>query len=308
VPPEVPPARRGPGPQPRLLNTVPTELPRLLRSRGRVPRGACGMLAVGFARSCPRARRAGATRRGSARGPEPRAGSPRRGGSRQDLPASAPVGRRGGMPDRPGGGCRVRDGARIRGPACAVRADARASRASAESAARRVEHGVRLSAGPPPDRFLVGLAVLSLVAMGRRALRLQAGVDAAIGLFGAGSCLCALVETAGELIAFRVLQALGGVMLLRSGSRSSRSARDRSRSAGARRPRAAGAPGADLRAHPRRRDHRRSGLAMAVRREPVNRSCGDRRRCARARRSSRSPPGCCSSGCWRGTALASHGA
>jgi hypothetical protein len=143
VPPEVPPARRGPGPQPRLLNTVPTELPRLLPSRGRVPRGACGMLAVGFARSYPRARRAGATRRGSARGPEPRAGSPRRGGSRQDLPASAPVGRRGGMPDRPGGGCRVRDGARIRGPACAVRADARASRASAESAARRVEHGVR---------------------------------------------------------------------------------------------------------------------------------------------------------------------
>ena len=96
MPPEIPPARRGPGPQPRLLNTVPTELPRLLRSRGRVPRGACGMLAVGFARSCPRARRAGATRRGSARGPEPRAGSPRRGGSRQDLPASAPVGRRGG--------------------------------------------------------------------------------------------------------------------------------------------------------------------------------------------------------------------
>ena len=50
--------------------------------------------------------------------------------------------------------------------------------------------------------------------MGRRALRLQAGVDAAIGLFGAGSCLCALVETAGELIAFRVLQAVSGVMVL----------------------------------------------------------------------------------------------
>jgi hypothetical protein len=60
---------------------------------------------------------------------------------------------------------------------------------------------------------------------------------------------------------------------------------------GARRPRAAGAPGADLRAHPRRRDHRRSELAMGVRREPANRNCGDRRRRARARRSSRSPPG-----------------
>jgi hypothetical protein len=45
--------------------------------------GAAGRLrhaAVGFARLCPRARHAGATRRGSARGPEPRAGSPRRGG------------------------------------------------------------------------------------------------------------------------------------------------------------------------------------------------------------------------------------
>ena len=47
------------------------------------------------------------------------------------------------MPDRPGGGRRVRDGARLRRPACAVRAHARPSRASAEPAARRAEHGVR---------------------------------------------------------------------------------------------------------------------------------------------------------------------
>jgi hypothetical protein len=60
---------------------------------------------------------------------------------------------------------------------------------------------------------------------------------------------------------------------------------------GARSPRAAGAPGADLRAHSRRPDHRRSELAMGVRREPANRNCGDRRRRARTRRSSRSPPG-----------------
>jgi MFS family permease len=70
-----------------------------------------------------------------------------------------------------------------------------------------------LSAGRPPDRFLVGLAVLSLVGVGRRALRIQSGVDAAIALFRAGSCPCA-VETAGELIAFRVLQAVSGVMVL----------------------------------------------------------------------------------------------
>ena len=128
MPPEVPPARGGPGPQPRLLNTVPTELPRLLRSRGRVPRGACGMLAIGFTRLCPRARRAGATRRGSARGPEPRAGSPlRRESARPPCFGTCRPPRR--EPDRPGGGCRVRDGARIRRPACAVRAHARASRA-----------------------------------------------------------------------------------------------------------------------------------------------------------------------------------
>jgi hypothetical protein len=92
------------------------------------------------------------------------------------------------MPDRPGGGCRVRDGARIRGTACAVRADARASRASDESAARRVEHGVRperraapgslprRAGGPEPRRD------------GRRAPRLQAGVDAAIALLPARAC------------------------------------------------------------------------------------------------------------------------
>jgi hypothetical protein len=82
-----------------------------------------------------------------------------------------------------------------------------------------------------------------------------------------------------------------GTWWCRSGSRSSRSVLDRSSRPGARRPRAGGALSADLRAHPRRRDHRRSELAMGVRREPANRDCGDRRRRARARRSSRSPPG-----------------
>ena len=79
----------------------------------------------GVGRSCRRARRARTTRGGSARGPESRAGPPRRGGGRQDRPAPAPVGSCGRMPDRPGGRRRVRDGARVRRPACAVRADAR---------------------------------------------------------------------------------------------------------------------------------------------------------------------------------------
>ena len=61
-------------------------------------------------------------------------------------------------------GRRLRDGARVRRPAPAVRADARSPRAAARPAARRARHGVRPDArAPPPDRFLVGLAVLSLL-------------------------------------------------------------------------------------------------------------------------------------------------
>ena len=50
------------------------------------------------------------------------------------------------MPRRPGGRGRLRDGARVRRPAPAVRADARSARAAAGPAARRARHGVRADA------------------------------------------------------------------------------------------------------------------------------------------------------------------
>ena len=61
-----------------------------------------------------------------------------------------------GMPGRAGGGRRVRDGARVRRAASAVRADAGPPRAPARPAARRAGHGVRAergdAAGPLPRR------------------------------------------------------------------------------------------------------------------------------------------------------------
>ena len=81
-------------------------------------------------------------------GPEPRAGPARRGGRRQDRAAGAPGGERLGVPGRPRGGRRVRDGAPVRRPARAVRADARPPAAPSGPAARRAEHGVRARRGP----------------------------------------------------------------------------------------------------------------------------------------------------------------
>ena len=55
----------------------------------------------------------------------------------------------------------VGDGAGLRQPASAVRADARSARAAAGAAASGARDRVRAAApAPPPDRFLVGLAVL----------------------------------------------------------------------------------------------------------------------------------------------------
>ena len=69
------------------------------------------------------------------------------------------------MPDRPGGGRRVRDGLAFAGLHALCAPDARPARAPARPrSATRCSTAFGLSAGPPPDRFLVGLAVLSLLA------------------------------------------------------------------------------------------------------------------------------------------------
>ena len=103
-----------PTPEPGRGARAPGDLsPAILRCAHARPRPAI----TGVARPCQRARRAGATRRGSTCGPEPCAAPPRRGRSGQDGPVAAPVGGRRGMPDRLGGRRRVRDGAR-HSPAC----------------------------------------------------------------------------------------------------------------------------------------------------------------------------------------------
>ena len=62
-------------------------------------------------------------------------------------------------------GRRVRDGAAVRGPASAVRADARpARRAAGAAAGRAAASRSACPPAPPPDRFLVALAALSLLA------------------------------------------------------------------------------------------------------------------------------------------------
>ena len=63
---------------------------------------------------------------------------------------------------RPSGGGRVGDGAGVRRAASAVRADARSARALPAPQRQALEIVFGLSAGGAPDRFLVGLAVLSL--------------------------------------------------------------------------------------------------------------------------------------------------
>ena len=88
----------------------------------------------------------------------------RRGGRRQDRAAASlrPPGV--GLPRRAGRRRRVRDGAAVRGAAPAVRADARPARRAPGAAAGGARRRAGPRSGAAPDRFLVALAALSLLA------------------------------------------------------------------------------------------------------------------------------------------------
>ena len=85
---------------------------------------------------------------------------------------------RGGLPDRPGRRRRVGDRARLRRPAPALRAppgDGWTSCPAPQRDALGTAFGLR--AGSPPDRFLVGLAVLTLLGLVAEDLPLICVVD-----------------------------------------------------------------------------------------------------------------------------------
>ena len=109
-------------------------------------------------------RRAGPTSRRGAWRREPGAGDAWRAGCGQDgaagLPGRAGVGLPGGARRR----CRGGDGVRVRRGASVVRADAGSPGAAPSSPGAALRTAFGLGPGSAPDRFLVALAVLSLLA------------------------------------------------------------------------------------------------------------------------------------------------
>ena len=138
----------------------------------------------------------------------------------------------------------------------------------------------------------------------------------AISLFTAGSALCSTAQSLEMLVAFRVLQGLGGGMLMPLGMTILTKAAGPERlGPGDVRPRRADAARPDLRPHPRRLAHRHRVLALDLPDQRPDRSsspsctptsCSTATRCTRPRPSTSSAcccsrPGwpCCSTGCRR---------
>ena len=139
---------------------------------------------------------------GCRRGPERGSRVARRGRHRQDRAAGLLLRARARNAHNQSRGCRVGDGAGVRRSAAALRAHAQLPRAAACPAARGARDRIWPQRGSAPDRFLVGLATLSLFAEVAERQPLACIIDDAQWLDDASTQVLAFVSR--RLLAERV--------------------------------------------------------------------------------------------------------